>query len=144
MSYKEMLKNENISFNELYTYLQIEGIGDWDSVNDESTIRQFCSEMILKGILVSHILKVIEENKSEEGIYNIWLGNSMEIPTPINTKKELVEALGLVVKKRNEEERNKLTKDLLKLGFQLSYEENSFNIYFNNKTRLLVDFEVEE
>ncbi len=51
--------------------------------------------MSLKGIHVSHILEAMEENSSNEELYCIWLGNSMETPTPINNKKDLFEALEL-------------------------------------------------
>jgi len=81
------------TFNELYDYLHNEELGDWDRINSEDTIKQYISDMALKGIHVSHILKAIEENPSKEELYAIWLGNSMETPTPINTKKQLLEEL---------------------------------------------------
>ncbi len=92
---KEMLKDETISFNQFYSYLQDKDLGDWDPVNSEEILKQYVSEMSLKGIHVSHILEAMEENSSNEELYCIWLGNSMETPTPINNKKDLFEALEL-------------------------------------------------
>jgi hypothetical protein len=96
MKIKEMLEDENVDFDEFYNYLQEKDLGDWDKVNHEEIITQYIIEMVAKGIHVSHIIKAIEDNKSEQDLYHIWLGNSMETPTPINNKKDLIEALGLV------------------------------------------------
>lgn len=93
---KEMLQDNNINFQKFYDYLQTEDFGNWDSINSEDIIKQYVSEMSLKGIHVSHILEAIEENSSNEGLYCIWLGNSMETPTPINNKKDLFEALEII------------------------------------------------
>jgi len=90
---KQMLKDNSINFNDFYDYLQTEEFGNWDSVNSEDTIKQYVNEMSLKGIHVSHILQALEENPSSKGLYCIWLGNSMETPTPINNKNDLFEAL---------------------------------------------------
>ena len=94
---KEMLNNPKVDFNTFYQYLQDENKGNWDDINSEETIKQYINEMIEKGISVSHILEAMETNPSSEGLFNIWLGNSMETPTPINNKKDLLEALGLKV-----------------------------------------------
>lgn len=93
-----MLEDDNVGFDEFYEYLQDNEIGDWDCVNHEETIRQYCIEMMKKGIHISHILKAIEENQSDKELYGIWLGNSMETPSPINNKKDLVRELGIGVK----------------------------------------------
>jgi len=82
-----------MSFDELYTHLRDKDLGNWDNVNSEETIEMYCSEMMKKGIHISHIIKALEENPSEQDLHRIWLGNSMETPTPINTKQELIEAL---------------------------------------------------
>ena len=91
------MKNNNelkkMSFNEAYDYLRDNDIGNWDNVNNEDIIKQYCNEMSLKGIHISHILKAIEDNPSQEELYCIWLGNSMETPTPINNVDDLLEAL---------------------------------------------------
>lgn len=91
---KEMLKDDTVSFSQFYNHLRDEDLGNWDSVNSEDIIKQYVNEMSLKGIHVSHILEAIEENSSNEELYYIWLGNSMETPTPINNKNDLFEALG--------------------------------------------------
>ncbi len=90
---KSMLENEEVSFNDFYTYLRDKDIGDWDRVNSEDIIKQYCTEKMNEGVHVSHIIKALEENPSDEEVYGIWLGNSMETPTPINNKKDLVKAL---------------------------------------------------
>ena len=56
-------------------------------------VEKVLNEMAGKGIRVSHILKAIEDNPSQHDFYNIWLGNSMNTPEPINTKKDLIEIL---------------------------------------------------
>jgi len=97
---ERMLEDKSISFKEMYEYLHEKEIGYWDNVNDEETIRQYCSEMLKQNIIISHILEVLEQNPSPEELYEIWLGNSLETPSPIRTKKELVSALGLSKYKR--------------------------------------------
>lgn len=91
----KMSNNKEVSFNEFYEFCFENSIGCnmWDDVNSEEMIKQYVYEMTLKDIRVSHILKAIEDNPSEHEIYNIWLGNSMNTPLPINTKKDLFELL---------------------------------------------------
>ena len=89
----KMLKNDDVSFDTLYNFLQDNEIGNLDSVNCEDMIKQYCYEMIEKGVHVSHIVEALETHPSDTEMYSIWLGNSMETPTPINTKEDLVEAL---------------------------------------------------
>lgn len=86
----EMLYDENISMYEIYE----EGIGNIDSVNSRETIEMYISDMIPKGISVSHMLVVLENSNAD--LFSVWLGNSMETPTPITTKRELIEALGFI------------------------------------------------
>jgi len=102
MSIKELIEQTN-SFEEFYNYLSEGGIGDWDNVNSKEIIMQYCNEMMSKGIQISHIIAALENNPSEQDLYCIWLGNSMETPTPINTKEDLVEALGLEIPTKKEE-----------------------------------------
>lgn len=90
-----MAKDDSISFNEFHNLIRDLDEGDWDNVNSEDIIKQYISEKSKDGIQVSHILKAIEEEPSREELYEIWLGNSMETPTPINTKQDLLTALGI-------------------------------------------------
>lgn len=90
-----MVEDEEVNFDTLHSYLLDKDLGNWDNVYDEDIIKQYVNDMMLKGIHVSHILEALESHPSSEGLYSIWLGNSMETPTPINNKLELVEALGL-------------------------------------------------
>ena len=53
----------------------------------------YINDMNSGGINVSHIEEVLENNPSREELYGIWLGNSMNTPTPINTKQDLIDAL---------------------------------------------------
>ncbi len=95
-SVNALIKNENISFDEFYDILREHDTGFWDGVNDREIIYDYCNEMMMKGIAISHILAVLENDPYDStDIYKIWLGNSMEIPEPINTKQELADALGL-------------------------------------------------
>lgn len=90
---KRMLDDERVSFDKFYEFLRDKEWGDWDSVNSEDIIRQYVEEMMGKRVHVSHIVAALESNPSENELYHIWLGNSMETPEPINTKKDLYEAL---------------------------------------------------
>jgi hypothetical protein len=92
---KTIKEIKKMSFEEAYNYLRDNDFGDWDSVNSEDIIKLYCSEMANKGIHISHILQAIEESPSNEELYSIWLGNSMETPTPINNVDDLLEALGV-------------------------------------------------
>tara|TARA_B110001469_G_C9550109_1_gene272967 strand:+ start:215 stop:523 length:309 start_codon:yes stop_codon:yes gene_type:complete len=91
----KMSKDDSINFDEFYTFCSDNSIGDnmWDEINSEEIILQYIREMAEKGVIVSHILKAIESNHSMTEIYNIDLGNSMNTPQPIETKKELLEIL---------------------------------------------------
>jgi len=96
---KQLIEDKNVSFDNMYEQLQEKEYGDWDNINDEDIIRQYCKEQIDSGIQVSHILEVLETKPSSKEIYAIWLGNSLETPNPIETKQELTEGLGIECKK---------------------------------------------
>ena len=95
---QEKMNDEFVCFDDFYHYLQDKDEGNWDRVNSEEIIKQYCSEKMSEGIHISHIIKALEEHPSEHALYGIWLGNSMETPTPINNKDELVIALDLEAK----------------------------------------------
>lgn len=95
MKIYEALIDENVGYQEFYKALQDEGTGYWDGVNSTDTIQSYINDMMRNGVLVSHILKALEDNESEYDDWAIWLGDSMETPTPINSKQDLVDALGL-------------------------------------------------
>ena len=99
MLIRQKMNDPKIHFWDFYNFLQEKDIGNWDDVNSEEIITQYVTEKMKEGIHVSHILKAIEENPSRYQTYRIWLGNSMETPTPINTKKDLVEALDIDLKR---------------------------------------------
>ena len=86
---------KDMSFGEFYDYLNQNDLGYWDNVNSEEIVRMYIDDMNNKGVNVSHIEEVLENNPSRQELYEIWLGNSMETPTPINTKEDLLEALDL-------------------------------------------------
>jgi hypothetical protein len=92
---KAIKEIKKMKFQEAYDYLEEKDMGDWDNINSEEIIKQYCKEMIDAGVHISHILDAIEQNQSSEELYYIWLGNSMETPTPINNVSDLLEALGL-------------------------------------------------
>lgn len=92
---REALENDSIEFGKLYDSLYDKGMGNWDNINSTDTIHDYINEMMRQGISVSHILTALEVEICETGYWEIWLGNSMETPSPINTKKELTDALGL-------------------------------------------------
>jgi antitoxin component HigA of HigAB toxin-antitoxin module len=95
MKIKEALVNEEISYRDFYSALQDKCIGDWDNVNSTDTIRSYITDMMKNGIHISHILEALEQNESEFDDWHIWLGNSMETPEPINSKQDLLNALGI-------------------------------------------------
>lgn len=90
---KKMLNDPNVSFKDFYDFLRDKEWGYWDGVNQEYIINQYVSEMRSQGIRVAHIITAMEKHPSKEELYRIWLGNSMETPTPINTKRDLFNAL---------------------------------------------------
>ena len=94
---KRMLEDDETSFVDFYYFLRDKDIGEWDKVNSEDIIKEYISEMMRQGIRVSHILEALENHPSEEELYQIWLGNSMVTPTPINTKQQLIEALDITM-----------------------------------------------
>jgi hypothetical protein len=92
---KKALVDENISYRNFYSALRDVEVGNWDNVNSTDIMYDYINEMMRKGIFVSHILKAIEENDNYFDDWAIWLGNSMEVPEPINGKEDLLEALEL-------------------------------------------------
>jgi hypothetical protein len=84
---------KQMTFIEAYNQLQDDDRGDWDSINSEEIIIQYCTEMMSKGIRVSHIVEALENHPSSKEVYHINLGNSMNTPPPINNVKDLIEAL---------------------------------------------------
>ncbi len=83
-----------MNFDDAYDYLRDSDLDlYWDGVNSGDIIQIYISEMMGKGIKVAHILNVLENNPSIRDLYEIWLGNSMEVPIPINTTEELLNAL---------------------------------------------------
>ncbi len=96
--YFEKVKNKQdilaMNFDDAYDYLRDLDLDlYWDGVNSGEIIQTYISEMMDKGIKVAHILNVLENNPSIRDLYEIWLGNSMEVPIPINTTEELLNAL---------------------------------------------------
>lgn len=95
MKIKEAIQNKEVEFYSLYNSLEEQGLGFFDGINSTETIKSYIQDMMSKDISVSHMLRAIEDNESEYDLWEVWLGNSMETPTPINSKEDLVEALGL-------------------------------------------------
>lgn len=88
----ELVEDEGVSLDDMFSIAIDEGLGFIDGVNDREIIEMYISEKMLEGIRVSHILRAIED--SDSYYFEIWLGNSMETPEPIETKERLMEALG--------------------------------------------------
>lgn len=89
----ELVKDCSIDLEKMYSIALEEDLGFLDGINDREVIEMYITEKMKEGIIVGHILEAIEENPSVE-LFSIWLGNSMETPSPIRTKEELKEALG--------------------------------------------------
>ncbi len=92
ITYYKKLWNDQCTFEEFCQYVR--NMGDWGNVNDRETIRGYVKEKIEEDVCVAHILEAIESNPHDK-LFCIWLGSSMETPTPIRTKTDLIEALGL-------------------------------------------------
>lgn len=95
LTIKKALKNDEITYREFYSAIQEKGLGNWDNINSADTIQDYITYMMKQGVRVSHILEALEQNESEFDDWSIWLGNSMETPSPINSKQDLIDALGL-------------------------------------------------
>ncbi len=91
---ENMLQDENITFNQMYDKLRDLDNGNWDDINSEEVVLEYVSEKLGEGYRVAHIAEAIQDNFSREELYQIDLGNSMNTPTPINNKYDLVQALG--------------------------------------------------
>ena len=92
---KKALHDDKVPYREFYYALQYAGLGFWDNVNSTDNIKEHIIEMIGEDITVSHILATLESEESGTDDWKIWLGNSMETPEPINSKEDLVKALGI-------------------------------------------------
>lgn len=92
---KDLLEDEEVSYKDFRYHLMDKDLGNWDEINSTDTIQDYIIDQIKEGVHVSHILSEIETETSITGDWQIWLGNSQETPTPINSKEELVEALDL-------------------------------------------------
>lgn len=92
---KEAIEDDSFEFEEFKAELLKSDIGEWEKVNSADTIFDYIEEKMREGVLVSHILATIETRSAKHDLWNIWLGNSMEEPEPINSKQDLCNALGL-------------------------------------------------
>lgn len=94
---KSQMEDDSVSFDDFFTMLNQGEHGNWDNVNSSEIVYDYINEMMRDGIYVSHMLVSMEESPSEEELWEIWLGNSMNTPIPINTKEDLVRALGIEI-----------------------------------------------
>lgn len=88
----QLLNDNNISLDDMYQTALEEDLGFLDGINSREIIEMYITEKMQEGIIVSHILKALEN--SDADLFSIWLGNSMETPEPIKTKNDLKQALG--------------------------------------------------
>lgn len=95
MTIREALLSEEVSFDDFYNGIENTELGYWDNINSTDIIYDYINEKMREGIIVSHILNALENDSSEHDLWDIWLGNSMETPKPINDKEDLVDALCL-------------------------------------------------
>jgi hypothetical protein len=91
----EALDNDDIDFSTFYNALIENDIGNFDNVNSTEIIEMYITDMMKTGIHVSHILKELETEYSEQELWCIDLGCSLNTPIPINTKQDLTNGLGL-------------------------------------------------
>lgn len=88
----EAISDNRVSFNEFYSVLQDAGLTDEDVLNSTEIIEQYIKEKVAEDIDVFHIMEALREG-SDTDLWRIWLGNSMETPEPIETKKDLMEVV---------------------------------------------------
>lgn len=90
----EIVEDDSIDLEEMYSIVIDEDLGFIDGVNHRETIEMYINDMVQEGIMVSHMLVALENSNAD--LFEVWLGNSMETPDPIETKERLREALGLI------------------------------------------------
>lgn len=88
----ELVKDASIDLEEMYSIVIDEDIGFLDGINNREIIEMYIDEKMQEGIRVSHMLQILESSNAD--LFEVWLGNSMETPEPIETKERLKEALG--------------------------------------------------
>lgn len=88
----QMLHDIEVDLDHLWSRVSEGDIGFADGINDREIIEMYISEQVSEGISVSHMLVALEENYDTD-YFQVWLGNSMETPEPIRTKRELIEAI---------------------------------------------------
>lgn len=88
----EAIDDDRVSFNEFYSVLQDAGLTDEDVLNSTEIIEQYLVEKVAEDVEVSHIIEALDAGCSTD-LWRIWLGNSMETPEPIETKKDLMEVI---------------------------------------------------
>lgn len=93
---KSLIKDDDVSFGEFYNALYASGVGDWDWVSSRDALKDYICNMVQRGVAVSHILQVLEDDPYEStDCYKMWLGDSLDTPVPITTKDGLAFALDL-------------------------------------------------
>lgn len=90
LTLKEMVDDDTIKLENMYNLARDRDL-NWDNVNDRYIIEMYIADMMKQGIRVSHMLEALESTNAD--LFEVWLGNSMETPTPIKTKQQLMEAL---------------------------------------------------
>lgn len=95
MTIYEALLSEDISYRDLFNGLKKADYGDWDSVNSLDDIRNYLLGKAREGVPVKHLLEALESDQSAYGDWWFRLADSEELPSPINSKEDLYEALAL-------------------------------------------------
>lgn len=97
MKIKDAMVDESISYRDFFSVLaDHDDIGCWDDINSSDAIYDYINDMMRDEVIVSHILKAMEEgNWCETEDWKMDLGCSLNTPVPISNKEELVEALQL-------------------------------------------------
>lgn len=88
----QLINDSSVDLDQMYQIALDEDLGFLDGINDREIIEMYIAEKMQEGIIVSHMLKALED--SDERLFEVWLGNSMETPEPITSKERLREALG--------------------------------------------------
>ena len=95
MTIREALYDEMVTYCEFRYALRDANIGEWDKIVSTEEIIEIAFEKLKEGEKVSHIVAEIESTYCSEEEWCFDKTKLSKIPTPINEKDDLIEALNI-------------------------------------------------
>ena len=89
----KLLADDDVLLDEFYDSIVDRGFGNWEYVTKKIDVIAYIHKKIDQDVSVSHILRVVEQNRLCTDLYLTSLRNPRFIPTPILTKLELYKAI---------------------------------------------------